>query len=48
MVIKKVEEITGVWVGPKGLVGRGQLILSMGLVWREVCFLAHRATTASK
>jgi hypothetical protein len=30
------------------LVGMGQLILSMGLLWREICILAQRATAPSK
>jgi hypothetical protein len=32
----------------KGLVGEGQSIYSMGLLWREVRILAQRATTLSK
>ncbi len=28
-----------------GLVGKGQLIFSMGLIWKEVRILAHRAST---
>jgi hypothetical protein len=41
-------EIIGVGVGTKGLWEMEQLIPSMGLVWREVLFLAQRATTPSK
>ncbi len=35
-------------VGGKRLVGNGEVILSMGLVSREVRILAQRATTPSK
>jgi hypothetical protein len=34
--------------GEVGLVGMRQLILSMGLVWAEVCSLAQRASNPSK
>ncbi len=38
------------WVGmgPKGLVGKGESIQSMRLVWREVHILVQRATTPSE
>ncbi len=37
----------GTGVGAKGLAGEGQSNHSMGLVWREVCILAQKATTPS-
>jgi hypothetical protein len=37
----------GVGVGPKGLLGKGQLIHGMGLVWREAHILEQRAPTTS-
>jgi hypothetical protein len=40
--------IIRVGVGTKRLVRMGQLILSMGPVWREACILAQRATTPNK
>jgi hypothetical protein len=40
--------IFGVGVGAKRACGMGQLILSMGLVWREVHILAQKATTPRK
>jgi hypothetical protein len=44
--VQKVEgDIWGWGKKCKGFVGRGQLILSMGQVWREVRIFAQRATT---
>jgi hypothetical protein len=45
--VKGVFEVRGAR-GRKGLVGMGQLVLIMGLVWMEVCLLVQRATTLSK
>jgi hypothetical protein len=41
----------GIWGSgrdQKGLVGKGQLILSMGLLWMEFCTLVQRPNTPSK
>jgi hypothetical protein len=47
--VQRVEgDIWGVDKRLKEHVGRGQLILSMRLVWRDVRILALRATTPSK
>ncbi len=47
-VVAGVEGVIRVRIGTKRLVGTGHLILSMGLVWREVHILAQRATTSNR
>jgi hypothetical protein len=47
--VQRIEgDIWGQGWGPKDLVGKGRLILSMGLAWREVRILAHRDTMPNK
>jgi hypothetical protein len=43
-----LREIFSVGVRTKGLVATGQLMLSMGVVWREDYILAQRATIEGK
>jgi hypothetical protein len=40
--------IIGVGVGTKRACGNDAVVLSMGLVWTEVCILAQRATNLRK